>query len=268
MKHIYNTAYHIICSRGNQRNCSYLNETYHYHHIIPKHSGGTDEKTNITYITLREHIIAHYLLWKLHKNVNDLRALKMLGANLNRKYRQKIGRWCYDNKIGCYGASKEQKSAWRLKGNKTQMERKVGIFNPDKRKEYASIGGKASIKSPNNPWSYWASKEGRSHRGSLGGKAHLGKICMYKPGESSFIRVTKESIESYKEKGYIIGSPHKPNLSRKLGPSKNRKKVTDGNIVYDSVHDAAQKNSISPSAIVYRCNSEKSTWRYVYESEL
>ena len=55
----------------------------HRHHIIPVHSGGTDEESNFTYLTVREHIIAHFLLWKIHRNPNDLRSMHMLGANLS-----------------------------------------------------------------------------------------------------------------------------------------------------------------------------------------
>lgn len=42
---------------------------YHeLHHIIPKSMGGTDEKTNLVYLTAREHYIAHWILYKIHKN--------------------------------------------------------------------------------------------------------------------------------------------------------------------------------------------------------
>jgi len=35
------------------------------HHIIPKSIGGTDEKSNLVYITAREHFICHWLLIKM-----------------------------------------------------------------------------------------------------------------------------------------------------------------------------------------------------------
>ena len=44
----------------------------HRHHIIPRHSGGLDENANYTYLSVREHVIAHFLLWKIYKNPNDL----------------------------------------------------------------------------------------------------------------------------------------------------------------------------------------------------
>lgn len=48
------------------------------HHILPRHRGGTDEESNFTYLTHREHIIAHFLLWKIHGRVGDKMALNMM----------------------------------------------------------------------------------------------------------------------------------------------------------------------------------------------
>ncbi len=39
------------------------------HHIIPKFDGGTDDPANIILLTTKEHVIAHWLRWKvLEKN--------------------------------------------------------------------------------------------------------------------------------------------------------------------------------------------------------
>ena len=48
------------------------------HHIVPKHAGGTDEESNFTYLTRREHIIAHWLLWKVYRHIGDKRAFLMM----------------------------------------------------------------------------------------------------------------------------------------------------------------------------------------------
>ena len=48
------------------------------HHITPRHVGGTDEDENFTYLTHREHIIAHWLLWKIHKRDEDKSAWKLM----------------------------------------------------------------------------------------------------------------------------------------------------------------------------------------------
>lgn len=36
----------------------------HGHHIIPKHIGGTDDEWNFVFLTVRQHALAHRLLWK------------------------------------------------------------------------------------------------------------------------------------------------------------------------------------------------------------
>lgn len=41
---------------------------YENHHIIPKSMGGTNDRENIIRLTAREHFIAHWLLWRIHKN--------------------------------------------------------------------------------------------------------------------------------------------------------------------------------------------------------
>ena len=48
------------------------------HHILPKHQGGLDEEFNYTYLTRKEHILAHYLLWRIHRNEGDRIAYKMM----------------------------------------------------------------------------------------------------------------------------------------------------------------------------------------------
>ena len=41
---------------------------YERHHIVPKSMGGEDTEENLIYLTAREHFIAHWLLWRIHRN--------------------------------------------------------------------------------------------------------------------------------------------------------------------------------------------------------
>lgn len=41
---------------------------YEKHHIIMKSHGGSDDNANLVYLTAREHFIAHWLLWKIHRD--------------------------------------------------------------------------------------------------------------------------------------------------------------------------------------------------------
>jgi hypothetical protein len=219
---IYSLIYYNLCQSKSQLKESWQpGSNIHRHHIIPKHSGGIDDDSNYTYLTIREHIIAHFLLWKIHKNPNDLRSMKMLGANLTYEQRRIVGLWCKENKIGFHNP--EVRKEAQQKGLESQKQKNTeDTFyywsTKEGRKNRASLGGKASIVSPNNPWSYWASEEGQKKRASLGGQSHKGKRCMYKPGDKTFKRVRPEDIQSYLNEGYIFGSPH---------PTKNHHSSSD-----------------------------------------
>lgn len=53
---------------------------YHWHHIIPRHAGGTDEPSNLIRLTVEEHAEAHRLLWEQHGRVQDKLAWLMLSG--------------------------------------------------------------------------------------------------------------------------------------------------------------------------------------------
>jgi hypothetical protein len=47
-------------------------ETYYEtHHIQPESLGGSNDKSNLVLLTAREHYIAHFLLYKHYKSIND-----------------------------------------------------------------------------------------------------------------------------------------------------------------------------------------------------
>jgi hypothetical protein len=81
----------IIASGKSQRESG-----YERHHILPKSLGGTDEISNLTYITAREHFICHWLLTKIYPTGEEhwkmLNALRMMRAeNKNQqRYQTKI----------------------------------------------------------------------------------------------------------------------------------------------------------------------------------
>jgi hypothetical protein len=57
--------------------------TYHKHHIIPKHMGGTDDSANIVYLTVPEHIAAHQLLYEQYGKIEDALAVRILSGWMN-----------------------------------------------------------------------------------------------------------------------------------------------------------------------------------------
>ena len=42
------------------------------HHILPKHVGGTNEQDNIIVLTYRQHILAHLLLYRKYRRIEDI----------------------------------------------------------------------------------------------------------------------------------------------------------------------------------------------------
>jgi hypothetical protein len=52
---------------------------YELHHIIPKSSGGSNDKSNLIALTARQHYIAHWMLWKAYGE-NMTRAFFMMSS--------------------------------------------------------------------------------------------------------------------------------------------------------------------------------------------
>ena len=57
--------------------------TKHKHHIIPKHAGGTDDPSNIVYLSIKEHALAHKKLFKKYGRWQDKLAYKALSGQMN-----------------------------------------------------------------------------------------------------------------------------------------------------------------------------------------
>ena len=88
----YEKWYNQITARGQIRVTDQRTES---HHIIPKCLGGSDDASNLTNVTLREHFICHWLLTKIHQGKHRhqmLKALWMMRAeNQNQtRYNSKI----------------------------------------------------------------------------------------------------------------------------------------------------------------------------------
>lgn len=51
---------------------------YHRHHVIPRHAGGTDDDSNLVYLTPEEHARAHLELFKKYGKYEDAMAYNSL----------------------------------------------------------------------------------------------------------------------------------------------------------------------------------------------
>ena len=54
--------------------------TYHNHHIVPKHAGGTDETGNLVRLTIPGHAFAHWCLWMKFGRLQDKLAWFLLSG--------------------------------------------------------------------------------------------------------------------------------------------------------------------------------------------
>lgn len=54
-----------------EQRCKSTEIYYENHHIIPKHMGGDNSKDNLVLLTFREHILAHYILWRIYGREGD-----------------------------------------------------------------------------------------------------------------------------------------------------------------------------------------------------
>jgi hypothetical protein len=266
------SIYITLCESRKDRQCEYKpGSGLHRHHIVPTHSGGTDDPENITYLTVREHIIAHYLLWRINKNPNDLRSMHMLGAKLTPLQRKATGEFCRDNKLGFHGATPKQKCEWRKRGIETQkLSGDTNSFywwsTPEGRRKRASMGGKATQQS-GNAWNLSkASRDYRKQMATLGAKASPRKFATNDIITKKFYTDEERFEFITNNPDWRVGTHWNNGGAMKNKPSPNRKKVTDGNVIYNSVLEAAEKNSVTSGAIIGRCKSQKpkwSSWNYV-----
>lgn len=214
---LFTKLYINLCERGKLRINEYSSKSgLHEHHIIPKHSGGTDVTENLSYLTVREHITAHYLLWRINRNPNDLRSMHMLGAELTYEQRRTVGLFCKENRIGWFGMSEEDKNAARLKGFNKQKEMvESGIVKHNSfyywstkegRKERASLGGKVGGKTARREGKGFHNPEKRSEYASLGGKALAEYVCVHHPEKTGFTRIPRNKLTEYLKSGFRFGA--------------------------------------------------------------
>lgn len=80
----YKLIYDNLIKRGKSRRVK--NPTWgawHKHHITPKHMGGDNSASNLTKLQVKEHKLAHRLLYVLYRKQEDYVAYKCLGNNFS-----------------------------------------------------------------------------------------------------------------------------------------------------------------------------------------
>ena len=184
------------------------------HHIIPRHSGGTDVIDNLIALSPEEHSKAHLIRYKELGDFRDLCAYYMICYNFSEAHRisssegGKIGgKKVYESNVGIFRSNEERKS-WAAMGgqagSRSQIKNKIGIHGQsrEERLKLASIGGKKSF--INDPERH---RKMSIRAGKIGGKGNKGFIWI-NDGRKK-IKYTKKMqeitpIEEYLEKNPTI----------------------------------------------------------------
>jgi hypothetical protein len=99
----------------------------HKHHKVPKHAGGSDDPSNIEFLTVPEHAEAHKKFWEEYGNEYDRIAWLALSGLIGkdeafletcRATGRLNGLKCYERNTGIFSLTEEEKYAVRSKAGK------------------------------------------------------------------------------------------------------------------------------------------------------
>jgi len=91
------------------------------HHILPRHSGGTNEKQNLIYLTRKNHILAHYYRWIAYNSKPDRLAYLFMRGDITGEAKREA------SKLAQKTWTFEKRSACSKKAYQTMLKRKSGI---------------------------------------------------------------------------------------------------------------------------------------------
>lgn len=112
---------------------------YENHHIKPRSMGGSDDESNLVKFTGRQHYIAHWLLYKIHRNWKMAYAWRMM--NVKNQYSKKR----YNSKYYDYSIN----AIRSIKGKKHPLYNRKQTDEHKKKNGDANRGKKRSIKTKN-----------------------------------------------------------------------------------------------------------------------
>lgn len=118
----------------------------HKHHIIPKHMGGSNDPKNLIELTVEEHAEAHRLLYEKYGKIEDYWAWKGLSGQIGkeellREINVYHGKKVYEEKLGIFAMTKEERLPVLIKGGKTSGKKNAESGHCA---EIAHLGGKAA----------------------------------------------------------------------------------------------------------------------------
>lgn len=275
----YQRIYDDICKRGQERQLS--KDVYtEKHHIVPKCMEGTNEKSNLTVLTAREHFLVHYILTRIYPDNVKLwyACFSMCHATKNQKriipnsklYEEIRTNWSKLNR----GEQHHSFGTTLSNDRKNQISKHFKNNNPNSRKclinniQYNSVAEasrilqishkiiKNRLSSNDVIWIDWVYLE--ESRISTSTREKLSKSKSgFKHSEHS-----KSNMGKSGELNHFYGKSHTEDAIYKMVLNKPcRKSCVINGIEYLSSNDASRKLNISTSQIRRRLKSIKEEWK-------
>lgn len=112
---------------------------YHFHHIVPRHMGGGNERSNLVKLTVEEHAEAHRVLYDEHGKHEDYIAWKALSGQMTMDEAKIAAR-----KLGSEKGRAKARTLPNIGGASLRDQQK-GIHDPNKR-HLKQKGGRNAVK--------------------------------------------------------------------------------------------------------------------------
>ena len=136
--------YQKLCKRGQERASTrkeamslvgYVED----HHIYPECMGGSNDRSNMTFLSNPEHFIAHQLLAKIYpKNYKFIFSANMMRLGNGERKNNKLFGWIRDQYAKAMGDLKRGKTKETCPGVAAMVEKKTGM-NKDNTEGYARM---------------------------------------------------------------------------------------------------------------------------------
>lgn len=192
----------------------------HWHHIIPKHAGGTDDESNLVLLTIEEHAESHRILYEEHNRWQDRIAWLSLSGIM--KNEERIYEIISNSNRGNpsnfkHSEDYKKKMSDNRKGDKNPM---FGKPSPIKGTKRPGIGGRKT-------GTAWSTEERKIH-----------EEIRSKPG---YYEYTKDPVRNKKISDSKLGS---------VGPAKGKSWYTNGiNETYALICPAGFSKGRKPNRI-------------------
>lgn len=192
------------------------------HHILPRSMGGDNSAANIAVLTAREHFIAHYLLWKIHRNFSMGRAMLMMSDTRKTKGR----------------TTSKTYELIRLQVNKLAVNR---MANPKTREHLRNInlGHPVSVETRQKISAALTGKKQPQElieKRTIGVKKYMSDCRIGKTWEEIYGKEVSEKMRldiSNANKGKILTNTHRENISKgnagKILSDETKEKISASN---------------------------------------